>query len=90
MGVGFRSVGFSDSKKQLSPAGPDHDHLVDYGCLKVHRLVFTLKKKNIIISILNYGSKYMQCSKESLFVMTQTHNLQIFGVIPFVELHKNT
>ena len=39
MGVGFRSVGFSDSKKQLSPARPDHDHLVDYGCLKVHRLI---------------------------------------------------
>ena len=28
--------------------------------------------------------------KECLFIRTQTHNLQIFGVIPFVKLQNNT
>ena len=26
----------------------------------------------------------------SLFIMTQTHNLQIFGVIPFVKVQSDT
>ena len=30
-------------------------------------------------------SKHRKGSKESLFIMTQTHNLHIFGVIPFVK-----
>ena len=29
-------------------------------------------------------------SKERLFIMTQTHNLQIFGVIPFVMPQNDT
>ena len=31
-------------------------------------------------------SKHMKGSKERLFIMTQTQNLHIFGVIPFVRL----
>ena len=33
-------------------------------------------------------SKLMKGSKERLFIRTQTHSLQIFGVIPFVKLQK--
>ena len=33
-------------------------------------------------------SKHIKGSKERLFIWTQTHTLQIFGVIPFVKLHK--
>ena len=29
-------------------------------------------------------------SKERLFITTQTHNLPIFGVIPFVKLQNDT
>ena len=29
-------------------------------------------------------------TKKRLFIMTQTHNLQIFGVIPFVKLQNDT
>ena len=32
----------------------------------------------------------MKGSNERLFIRTQTHNLQIFGVIPFVKLQKYT
>ena len=32
----------------------------------------------------------MKGSKEHLFIMTQTHNLQIFGVIPFAKLQNDT
>ena len=32
----------------------------------------------------------MKGSKERLFIMTQTRNLQIFGVIPLVKLQKDT
>ena len=35
-------------------------------------------------------SKYIKGSKECLFIRTQTHNLQIFGVILFVKLQKDT
>ena len=35
-------------------------------------------------------SKHIKDSKERLFIRTQTHNLQIFGVIPFVKLQNNT
>ena len=35
---------------------------------------------------MNGRSKHIKSSKERLFIMTQTHNLQIFGVIPFVKL----
>ena len=31
-------------------------------------------------------SKHIKGSKERLFIMTQTHSQQIFGVIPFVKL----
>ena len=31
------------------------------------------------------GSKHIKGSKERLFIITQTHNLQIFGVITFVK-----
>ena len=34
-------------------------------------------------------SKHIKDSKERLFIMTQTHNLQIFGVIPFDELQND-
>ena len=33
-------------------------------------------------------SKHIKGSKERLFIMTQTHSLQTFGVIPFVKLQK--
>ena len=36
------------------------------------------------------GSKHIKGSKERLFVMTQKHNLQTFGEIPFVKLQKTT
>ena len=36
------------------------------------------------------GSKHIEGSKERLFIMTQTHNLQIVGVIPFVTLQNDT
>ena len=32
----------------------------------------------------------MKDSKERLFIMTQTHNLQIFGVNPFVKRQNDT
>ena len=32
----------------------------------------------------------MKGSKERLFIMTQTHNLQILGVMPFVKLQDDT
>ena len=31
-----------------------------------------------------------KCSKERLFIMTQTHNMQIFGEIPFVKPQNDT
>ena len=34
--------------------------------------------------------KHIKGSKERLFIMTQTHNMQIFGVIPFVKLQNDT
>ena len=34
-------------------------------------------------------SKHIKCSKERLFIMSQTHNLHIFGVIPFVKLQND-
>ena len=35
-------------------------------------------------------SKHIKLSKERLFLKTQTHNLQIFGVIPFIKLQNDT
>ena len=35
-------------------------------------------------------AKHTKGSKELLFIMTQTHNLHIFGVVPFVKLQNNT
>ena len=35
-------------------------------------------------------SKYIKDSKERSFIMTQTHNLQIFRVTPFVKLQSDT
>ena len=35
-------------------------------------------------------SKHRKGSKERLFIRTQTHNLPIFGVIPFVKLQNET
>ena len=34
-------------------------------------------------------SKHMKGSKERLFIMTQTYNLQIFGVISFAKVQNN-
>ena len=34
--------------------------------------------------------KHIKVLKERLFIMTQTRNLQILGVIPFVKLQDNT
>ena len=34
-------------------------------------------------------SKHIKGSKEPLFIRTQTHNLQISGVIPFVKLQND-
>ena len=36
------------------------------------------------------GTKHIKGSEERLFILTQTHNLQVFGVIPFVKLQNNT
>ena len=38
----------------------------------------------------NIRSKHVKGSKERLFIRTQTHDLQIFGVIPFVKLQNDT
>ena len=35
-------------------------------------------------------SKHIKGSKERLFIITQSHSLQIFGVIPFVKLQNDT
>ena len=35
-------------------------------------------------------SIHIKSSKERLSIVTQTHNLQIFEVIPFVKLQNNT
>ena len=37
----------------------------------------------------NQAHKRFKASKERLFIMTQTQNLQIFGVTPFVKLQND-
>ena len=41
-------------------------------------------------SVLKQDSNKIKGSKERLFIRSQTHSLQIFGVIPFVSLQNNT
>ena len=38
---------------------------------------------------LRISSKHIKGSKERLFIVTQTHSLQMFGVIPFVKLQND-
>ena len=45
-------------------------------------------RSNTVIS--TSRTKHMKGSKERLFIRTQTHNLQIFGVTPFVKLQNDT
>ena len=42
------------------------------------------------LGICGLWSKHIKGSTERLFIRTQTHNLQIFVVIPFVKLHNDT
>ena len=41
-------------------------------------------------SVLKQDFRNIKSSKERLFIRTQTHNLQIFGVIPFDKLQNDT
>ena len=52
-----------------------------YKCLKQEWLLAFQNKTR---------SKHMKDSKERLFIMTQTHKLQTFGVIPFIKLQNDT
>ena len=44
------------------------------------------RKKRLTMFLERTRSKHNQGPKERLFVRTRTHNLQAFGVIPFVKL----
>ena len=46
--------------------------------------------KGYISTVSDTRSKHIKGSKERLFIMTQTHNLQIVRVIPFVKLQNDT
>ena len=45
-------------------------------------------KKDNPRTLYNDGLKHIKDSKERLFIRTQTHSLQILGVISFVKLQK--
>ena len=44
-------------------------------------------KENNVSGVIR--SKHIKDSKERLFIMTQTHSLHSFGVIPFVKEQNN-
>ena len=49
---------------------------------KTLRQVWLLQQSDIADAAVSYDSKHIKGSKERLFIRTQTHNLQIFGIIP--------
>ena len=62
-----------------------HSPIRKYICAFCYILI-VLKSPYVVDRTLS-KRKHIKGSKECLFIRTQTHNLQIFGVIPFVKLH---
>ena len=63
-----------------------------YICTHLRSSVLAIfSEKHLSVSVFltdrtKFVSKHMKGSKERSFIVTQTHSLQIFGVIPFVKL----